>query len=82
MLQNFVLVSGVVRDEHGRVAPGTQPGWGVSWWWEAKVLPDPITMAPEQRLKNLFRCWKDVAAGWAPVVPRDDWHPYHPFAHE
>jgi hypothetical protein len=71
------------RDEHGRLLPGSLPGWGMSWWWHEQGL-DPVDTAgltPEENVRTVLRYWDAVNDGWWPAAPQNEWiGPHHPFS--
>ena len=71
-------------DELGRIPAGSVPGWGLSWWLAEQGISNEtwvLGYTPEQRFSAWSRCCRDVAEGWWPAVPRDDWVGAHdPFA--
>lgn len=61
--------------DDGRVLPGTEPGWGISWWLAEQGIHsvrDVAAMTPEQRLRLLCDFYEAEAAGWAPPVADED----------
>jgi hypothetical protein len=75
-----VTAQGYSIDEHGRMRPGTVPGWGASWWMhEQRVTREAFASAtPERRLRLLFDYFAAVDEGWEPPVPRAQWAgPHH-----
>jgi hypothetical protein len=71
------------RDEHGRLLPGSVPGWGISWWWREQGL-DPRNaseLTPEETMQTVYHYWDAVNDGWRPEVPEHEWvGPHDPFA--
>ena len=69
---------GDLWDEHGRLLPGSVPGWGMSWWfWEQRLVA--AEMEPGERLRAVVDYWAAVNTGWDPPVPREGWvGPHHP----
>lgn len=69
------------RHERGRLLPGSQPGWGASWWFAEQGHADIAAMTPERRVELLCSYFEAVAAGWKPPVPREQWvGPHDPVA--
>jgi hypothetical protein len=70
-------------DAHGRLAPGSLPGWGMSWWLhEQGLLAGWQHLSMSARLEHMSDYWRAVSDGWWPSVPRDEWvgscHPWEP----
>jgi hypothetical protein len=65
---------------HGRLAPGSLPGWGMSWWLhEQGLLAGWHELSMSTRLERMNDYWRAVREGWWPSVSREDWiGPYHP----
>jgi hypothetical protein len=75
--------SAELRDEEGRLLPGSCPGWGISWWlWEVGLLAGWRELPTSERFEVMSRYWRTVHEGWEPPVPREQWvgpwHPWHP----
>lgn len=73
------------RDAHGRIHPGSQPGWGISWWTygDGGYTRESWLAAPaSERLDAQFRYWEAVRDGWEPPVPKAAWTPHHPWGSE
>jgi hypothetical protein len=63
-------------------APGSVPGWGMSHWFAEHGL-NAAAMTAEEVLNEVVRYWRDVADGWRPSVPREQWvGPHDPFSHD
>ena len=76
-------VSGESRDALGRIHPGSQPGWGISWWvyGDAGYTRETwLAASAGERLEAQSQYWDAVRSGWEPPVPREDWTPHHPWA--
>jgi hypothetical protein len=70
------------RDVHGRLLPGSVPGWGMSWWWHEQGLDpaDTSALSREEIMRHVFRYWDAVNAGWSPTIAQEHWvGTHHPW---